>query len=96
MVQDSKMQRLAQMFDCLGDINRLEIVVYLTDGEKSVTDIVNHLGMTQSAVSHQLRILKDARILKATKIGKAVYYSISDHHVETIVQNGLTHMFHGE
>ena len=96
MVQDTKMHRLAQMFDCLGDVNRLEIVVYLTDGEKSVSDIVSHLGMTQSAVSHQLRILKDARILKATKIGKAVYYSINDHHVETIVRNGLTHMFHGE
>lgn len=96
MVQDSKINRLAQMFDCLGDENRLEIVVYLIDGEKKVSDIVTHLGMTQSAVSHQLRILKDARILKSTKIGKAVYYSINDHHVLTIVQNGLTHMFHGE
>ena len=96
MENNLKMVRLAQMFDVLGDINRLEIVVYLTGGEKKVSDIVDHLGMTQSAVSHQLRILKDTRILKATKIGKAVYYSISDQHVEMIVQNGLTHMFHGE
>lgn len=96
MVTDERIQRLAQMFDMLGDVNRLSIVVYLQDGNKSVSQITKHIGMSQSAVSHQLRILKDARILKSQKIGKAVYYSIADEHVETIVSSGLVHMVHGE
>ncbi len=93
---NEKIQRLSQMFDMLGDSNRLNIVVYLMSGKKSVSEITEYIGMSQSAVSHQLRILKDARILKAEKNGKAVYYDIEDEHVETIVQNGLIHMHHEE
>ena len=96
MENNTRIENLARMFDILGDTNRLSIVVYLMGGEKSVSDITKHIGMSQSAVSHQLRILKDARILKATKIGKAVYYSIEDEHVETIVESGLVHMVHEE
>lgn len=95
-MENNRIENLARMFDMLGDANRLSIVVYLMDGEKSVSEITKHIGMSQSAVSHQLRILKDARILKATKSGKAVYYSIEDEHVETIVESGLVHMVHGE
>ena len=84
------------LFDMLSDPNRLHIVVYLMDGKQTVTNITEHIGMSQSAVSHQLRILRNAHILKATKIGKCVYYSINDEHVETIVNNGLIHMGHEE
>lgn len=93
---DEKIEKLSLMFDMLGDANRLNIVVYLIKGKKSVSEITKYIGMSQSAVSHQLRILKDAHILKAEKQGKAVYYSINDIHVETIVNNGLVHMGHEE
>lgn len=96
MQVDQKICKLSQMFDMLGDPNRLNIVVFLISGKKSVSEITNYIGMSQSAVSHQLRILKDSHIVKAEKVGKAVYYSINDDHVETIVNNGLVHMGHEE
>ncbi len=96
MEESVKLERLANMFDMLSDPNRLHIVVYLMDGKQTVSNITEHIGMSQSAVSHQLRILRNAHILKATKIGKCVYYSINDEHVETIVNNGLIHMGHEE
>ena len=86
--------RLASMFDVLSDPNRLEIVLYLKSGKKSVGEITNYLGMSQSAVSHQLRIMRDTRVLKTEKVGKTVYYSINDEHVETIVNTGLVHLSH--
>lgn len=96
MYSKENLEHLSYMFDMLGDISRLSIVVHLLKGKKNVTEIVNLVGMSQSAVSHQLRILKDAQILKREKVGKTVYYSIADNHVETIVKNGLVHMTHGE
>ena len=93
-MEDSKIIRLAQMFDVLSDPNRLKIVVFLMDGKKSVSEITKFLSMSQSAVSHQLRIMRDTHILKHKKEGKTVYYSINDEHVETIVNNGLIHMVH--
>ena len=96
MEESVKLERLANMFDMLSDPNRLHIVVYLMNGKQTVTNITEHIGMSQSAVSHQLRILRDAHILKAQKIGKCVYYSINDEHVETIVNTGLVHMGHEE
>ena len=96
MQVDPKICKLSQMFDMLGDSNRLNIVVYLIGGKKRVSDITNINKMSQSAVSHQLRILKDSHIVRAEKVGKAVYYSINDDHVETIVNNGLVHMGHEE
>ena len=96
MSKEIDIKKLAHMFDVLGDPNRLSIVVYLNGGQQSVSNITKYLGMSQSAVSHQLRILRDANILKATKEGKSVYYSINDDHVYAIVNNGLIHMTHGE
>ena len=96
MYKKENIEQLSYMFDMLGDVSRLSIVVHLLNGKKSVSEIVQLVEMSQSAVSHQLRILKDAKILKREKQGKAVYYSIMDSHVETIVKNGLVHMAHGE
>ena len=96
MYKKENLEHLSYMFDMLGDVSRLSIVVHLLKGKKSVSEIVSLVGMSQSAVSHQLRILKDAQILKREKVGKAVYYSIADNHVETIVKNGLVHMTHGD
>ena len=89
---DFRVEKLSQMFNILSDTARLNIVIFLMNGEKSVSEITEYLGMSQSAVSHQLRILRDSRILKASKKGKKVIYSINDNHVKTIVNNGLVHM----
>ena len=75
---------------------RLSIVVYLMDKPASVGEITEFLGMSQPAISHHLRLLKDARILKAEKKGKQVYYSLNDNHVKNIIESGLVHMSHGE
>ena len=66
------------------------------DKSASVGEITEFLGMSQPAISHHLRLLKDARILRAEKKGKQVYYSINDSHVKNIIESGLVHMSHGE
>lgn len=96
MEKTKEITKLANMFSVLGDPTRLGIVLYLMDKKTSVTDIVNNLGLTQSAVSHQLRILKDAHVLKSEKVGKMVFYSINDEHVKVIVETGRVHMDHKE
>ena len=96
MEKTKEITKLANMFSVLGDPTRLGIVLYLMDKKTSVTDIVNNLGLTQSAVSHQLRILKDAHVLKSEKVGKMVFYSINDEHVKVIVETGRVHMEHKE
>ena len=96
MKKTIEVTKLANMFSVLGDPTRLGIVLYLMDKKTSVTDIVNNLGLTQSAVSHQLRILKDAHVLKSEKVGKMVFYSINDEHVKVIVETGRVHMEHKE
>ena len=96
MDQTKEITKLANMFSVLGDPTRLKIVLCLMEKEASVTEIVNALGLTQSAVSHQLRILKDAHVLKSEKVGKMVFYSINDEHVKVIVETGRVHMEHKE
>ncbi len=86
--------KLASMFSVLGDPSRLAIVYFLMDKKASVTEITMELGMSQSAVSHQLRILKDAHVLKSEKNGKMVIYSLNDNHVKMIVETGRIHMNH--
>lgn len=93
-MEDQKVIRLAEMFDVLSDPNRLAIVLFLKQDKKSVSEITKHLEMSQSAVSHQLKIMRDTKVLKSKKEGKTVYYMISDEHVATIVETGLVHMGH--
>lgn len=88
--------KLANTLSILGETARLSIVVYLMDKKANVGEITEHLGMSQPAISHHLRLLKDARILRAEKKGKQVYYSIDDAHVKNIITSGLVHMSHGE
>ncbi|HHU80725.1 MAG TPA: winged helix-turn-helix transcriptional regulator [Acholeplasmataceae bacterium] len=82
------------MFSILGDNTRLQIVTLLMHRDANVGEIASELNMTQSAISHQLRILRDAQILKNSKIGRKVIYSINDDHVMTIINEGLKHMAH--
>lgn len=84
---------LADFFKLLGDSTRMKILAALIHGEMCVGTITDILEMTQSAVSHQLRILKGARLVKSRKEGKWVYYALCDEHVETIYKMGLEHIY---
>lgn len=86
---------LASIYSALGDSSRLCIVTYLLDKEANVSQITKEVALSQPLVSHHLRLLRDLRILKSTKKGQCVYYSINDEHIRQIVELGLIHIAHG-
>lgn len=83
---------LAELFKVFGDSTRMKIMCTLMNGEMCVCDIACVVGTTCSATSHQLRILKQAKLVKYQKKGKIVYYSLDDDHVKQIYQKGLEHV----
>ncbi|SFE21927.1 ArsR/SmtB family transcription factor [Peptostreptococcus sp. D1] len=83
---------LSELFKVFGDITRIKIIYAIKDYEMCVCDIAKFLGMTQSAISHQLRVLKRARLVKYRREGKTVYYSLDDEHVNKIFEFGLSHV----
>lgn len=83
---------LGDFFKILGDSTRIKILSALFQSEMCVCDIAALLGMTQSAISHQLRVLKQGRLVKHRKEGKVVYHSLDDDHIKHIVDQGLTHI----
>lgn len=83
---------LGDFFKILGDSTRIKILSALFQSEMCVCDIAALLGMTQSAISHQLRVLKQGRLVKHRKEGKVVYYSLDDDHIKHIIDQGLTHI----
>ncbi len=83
---------LTELFRIFGDSTRVRILYVLFEAEMCVCDIAALLGMTQSAISHQLRALKNARLVKARREGKTVFYSLADDHVKTIINQGLEHV----
>lgn len=83
---------LADLFKVFSDTTRIKVLFSLMDGELCVADIASAIGATQSAVSHQLRILKNARLVKFQRDGKNIVYSLSDDHVYTMLAQGLTHI----
>ena len=83
---------LGDFFKILGDSTRIKILSALFQSEMCACDIAALLGMTQSAISHQLRVLKQGRLVKHRKEGKVVYYSLDDDHIKHIVDQGLTHI----
>jgi DNA-binding transcriptional ArsR family regulator len=85
----------AEIFKALGDVTRLRILDVLAQGEKNVHDISAALGMTQSAISHQLSTLKMLRIVKARREGKSTFYSIDDGHVKQLFDQCVEHVAHG-
>ena len=84
--------QLSKFYKIFADSTRLRILNSLLTSEKSVTQICEELNMSQSAVSHQLRILRQSKLVKARKSGKEVYYSLSDEHVEMIIKMGKEHV----
>ena len=83
---------LAELYKIFGDSTRIKILYTLFTEERGVGDIARLLGMTMYAISHQLRILKQARLVKPRREGKMVYYALADDHVRTIFAQGLDHI----
>lgn len=94
MLQDEVFMRMAELFKVFGDYTRIKIIYALFKKELCVCDIAEILGMSQSSISHQLRVLKSARLVKFRKEGKVVYYSLDDEHVGNILNTGLSHVEH--
>lgn len=92
MPDDEVLYALADVFRIFGDSTRIKLLYALYDNELCVQDLAQTLGLTQSAVSHQLRVLKDARLVRFRRDGKAVYYSLDDDHVRTILSVGMEHI----
>jgi DNA-binding transcriptional ArsR family regulator len=92
MPEEEKLYDLAELFKVFGDTTRIKILYALSAAEMCVCDIAVLLNMTQSAISHQLRVLKQARLVKFRREGKVVYYSLDDEHVKQIFDQGLIHI----
>jgi ArsR family transcriptional regulator len=86
---------LANLFEALSDPTRIRIISALIEGEIGVGDLVERIGLTKSAVSHQLRGLRDKRIIRTRKQGRNVYVCIDDDHVIELFKRGLDHVLHG-
>lgn len=92
MPLEENLYDLAELFKVFGDTTRIKILWALAESEMCVCDIAALLNMTQSAISHQLRVLKQARLVKFRREGKIVYYSLDDEHIKRIFDQGLTHI----
>ncbi len=87
--------QLAELFSALSDASRVRIISLLLDGEMGVGTLAEKLNMTESAVSHQLRGLRQMRFVRARKSGRQVFYRLDDDHVEKLYRMGLEHVQHG-
>ena len=92
MPDDETLYDLADLFRIFADSTRIKILYVLFESEMCVCDIAQLLGMTQSAISHQLRALKQSKLVKYRREGKTVFYSLADSHVRTILDQGMEHV----
>lgn len=93
-VDDNQLALLADLYKVFGDSTRIRILYVLSKQEMCVQDIADTLEMTQSAISHQLRVLKQNFLVKNRREGKTIYYALDDEHVATIMAQGLEHVKH--
>lgn len=87
-----KLYDLAELFKIFGDSTRIRILFVLFEHEVNVTDLSEALEMNQSAISHQLKILKQSKLIKSRRDGKQIFYSLADDHVATIIKMGVEHI----
>ena len=92
MPDEESLYDLAELFKVFGDTTRIRILYVLFESEMCVCDIAAVLSMTQSAISHQLKVLKQARLARSRRDGKQIYYSLADDHVRTIIGQGMDHI----
>ncbi len=91
-IPDRKLARLALIYKLLGEPSRLKIAMALREGEMCVCDLAALLGISESAVSHQIRRLKDLALVKSRREGQILYYSLDDHQLDDLIQVGLNHV----
>ena len=91
-IEENELFDLAELFKVFGDSTRIRILYKLSDKEICVQEIADSLGMTQSAISHQLKILKQSKLIKSRRDGKSILYSLADDHVRSIINQGLEHV----
>lgn len=92
MPEEEELYDLAELFKVFGDSTRIRILYVLFEAEVCVCDLAKALNMTQSAISHQLRILKQKKLVKNRREGKSIFYSLADDHVRTIIDQGREHV----
>lgn len=92
MPDEQTLQQLADFYKVFGDVTRIRILYVLFRSELCVCDLAEVLQMTQSAISHQLRVLKQMRLVKNRREGKTVFYSLADGHIQTIINQGIEHI----
>ena len=92
MPEEEILYDLAELFKIFGDTTRIKILYVLFESEMCVCDLAQILNMTQSAISHQLRALKQSKLVKYRREGKTVFYSLADAHVRTIIDQGMEHV----
>lgn len=92
MPDEEKLYDLAELFKVFGDSTRVKILCVLFEAEMCVCDIAELLNMSQSAISHQLRVLKQSKLVKNRREGKTIFYSLADEHVRTIFDQGMEHI----
>lgn len=92
MPDENELYDLAELFKVFGDSTRIRILYVLFEAEMCVCDLAEALDMTQSAISHQLKVLKQSKLVKARRDGKQVFYSLADEHVRHIIAQGMDHI----
>ncbi|MDO4464684.1 MAG: metalloregulator ArsR/SmtB family transcription factor [Bacillota bacterium] len=92
MPDEDELYDLAELFKVFGDSTRIRILFVLFEAEVCVCDLAQALNMTQSAISHQLKLLKQNKLVKSRREGKSVFYSLADGHVRTIIAQGREHI----
>lgn len=92
MPEETELYDLAELFKIFGDSTRIRILFVLSEAEVCVCDLAEALNMTQSAISHQLKILKQSKLVKNRREGKSIFYSLADDHVKSILGMGLEHI----
>lgn len=92
LMDPATVSALSELFKVLGDPTRIRILQALHDARLCVCDIAETLGMTQSAISHQLRVLRQARLVRAKREGRSVFYELDDDHVARMFEQGLLHV----
>ena len=93
-ITESELMDMAELFKAFGDSTRIKILYVLWQGERNVTDICGALEMNQSAISHQLKLLKSAGLVGSRREGKQMIYFLADEHVKTIIAMGMDHIVH--
>ena len=92
IISERELERLSLTFKVMGDPNRLKTVMALRSGEMCVCDLAAFTGLSESAVSHQLRRLKDLSLVKSRRDGQVIYYALDDEHVSVLLEVGLEHV----